>query len=142
MHFFNFFCIFLGGGRSANTKKQGRISLLNKKMKGNQMINTNEFKNYLIKKGYSEFTKSGRRSTVYDYDFRVKRVCRAEQLNTKDLADKIEALILDYSSNGIKWELGRLTHESVINALKALNRFIKEQTTAQKKSIFKALLAN
>ena len=37
------------------------------------MINTNEFKNYLIEKGYSEFTKSGRRSTVYDYDFRVKQ---------------------------------------------------------------------
>ena len=107
------------------------------------MVNTNEFKNYLIEKGYSEFTKSGRRSTVYDYDFRVKRVCRAEQLSIKDLTDKIEALILDYSSNGIKWELGRLSHESVINALKAFNRFIKDQEVgAQKKSIFKVLLAN
>ena len=106
------------------------------------MVNTNEFKNYLIKKGYSEFTKSGRRSTVYDYAFRVQRVCRAEQLSIKDLADKIEALILDYSSNGIKWELGRLSHESVINALKAFNKFVKEQATVEKKSIFKALLAN
>ena len=83
------------------------------------MVNTNEFKNYLIEKGYSEFTKSGRRSTVYDYDFRVKRVCRAEQLSVKDLVDKVESFILDYSSTGIKWELGRLSHESVINALKA-----------------------
>ena len=107
------------------------------------MINTNEFKNYLIEKGYSEFTKSGRRSTVYDYDFRVKRVCRAEQLNVKDLAEKIDAVISDYSSNGIKWDLGRLSHESVINALKAFNRFIKDQEViVQKKSIFKALLAN
>ena len=100
------------------------------------MINTNEFKNYLIEKGYSEFTKSGRRSTVFDYDFRVKRVCRAEQLNTKDLADKIEALILEYSSTGIKWELGRLSHESVINALKAFNRFVKEQEVGVKRNQF------
>ena len=61
------------------------------------MINTNEFKNYLIAKGYSEFTKSGRKSTVYDYAFGVQHVCRTEQLNIKDLSDKIEALILDYS---------------------------------------------
>ena len=106
------------------------------------MVNTNEFKNYLIEKGYSEFTKSGRRSTVYDYDFRVKRVCRAEQLNVKDLAEKIDVVISDYSSNGIKWDLGRLSHESVINALKAFNRFVKEQATVEKKSIFRSLLAN
>lgn len=112
------------------------------KQKENQMINTNEFKNYLIEQGYSEFTKSGHRSTVYVYAFRVQRVCRAEQLTVKTLADKIDTIIPDYTANGIKWELGRLSHESVINALKALNRFIKEQTTAQKKSIFKALLAN
>ena len=107
------------------------------------MVNTNEFKNYLIAQGYSEFTKSGRRSTVFDYTFRVARVCRAEQINIKDLAEKIDAVISDYSSKGIKWELGRLSHESVINALKAFNRFIKDQEVgAQKKSIFKALLAN
>ncbi len=106
------------------------------------MINANEFKNYLIQKGYSEFSKNGRRSTVYDYTFRVQRVCRAEQLSIKALADKIETILPNYTANGIKWELGKLSHESVINALKAFNRFAKTQTVVEKKSIFKTLLAN
>ena len=61
------------------------------------MINANEFKNYLIQKGYSEFSKNGRRSTVYDYTFRVQRVCRAEQLSIKLFYQTIQQTVLNGS---------------------------------------------
>ena len=62
--------------------------------------------------------------------------------DVKALADKIETILPNYTANGIKWDLGRLSHESVINALKAFDRFTKTQAVVEKKSIFKTLLAN
>ena len=38
------------------------------------------FKQYLIEQGYSEFTPSGNPSTAYDYMKRVEKICDRESI--------------------------------------------------------------
>jgi len=47
------------------------------------------FKTYLVKQGYSEYTPSGNPSTAYDYMKRVNKICSREAISIKHLADNI-----------------------------------------------------
>ncbi len=85
-----------------------------------------KFQNYLIKQGYSEFTPSGKPSTVYDYEKRIKRICEREGISINQLADKIDVYVKKYDTFGSEEEFGKGSHSSFINALKKFEEFMKE----------------
>ena len=82
-----------------------------------------EFRQYLIKKGYSVTTPSGHPSTVYDYCKRIKSVCEIENLTWESLATQIDTKVHDYDYGGIRAKEGEKSHRAVINALKAYRDF-------------------
>ena len=85
----------------------------------------NEFKMYLIIQGYSEFTRSGHRSTVYDYIMRINRILQWEDMSWNELADNILTVISKYDIGGEKEDIGKKSHNSYICALRAYQQFIK-----------------
>lgn len=86
-----------------------------------------QFKQYLIKEGYKEYTPSGHPSTVYDYIKRIDFVCEEEGLlSWMQLASNINYYVNNYDIGGRKESLGELSHRSVINALKRFRDFLHE----------------
>lgn len=83
------------------------------------------FEDYLRKQGYSEMSKSGNKSTVYDYPTRVKRICERENLrNFDDLALRINDIVEKYDKDGEKSAYGAQSNGSNIKALKLFKEFI------------------
>ena len=86
-----------------------------------------QFKKYLIKNGYSEFTPSGNPSTVYDYVKRIERIMSWEHYEEwSDVVKNIDKLCEDYSEHGIKSHLGTRSNSAVINALRRFKEFLEE----------------
>ena len=85
------------------------------------------FTQWLIEKGYPEFTPAGNRSTARDYPFRVEQVCENENLSWDALAAQIDSVIPAYDRGGVKEAKGNQSNRSVINALKRYREFVKEQ---------------
>ena len=83
------------------------------------------FKNYLIQQGYSEFTPSGNPSTVYDYMKRVEKICDRENITIKRLAENISFYVDKYSHTGNEAEFGRRSHNAFISALRKFEDFVK-----------------
>ena len=83
-----------------------------------------EFEQYLISKGYKEYTPSGLPSTVYDYSKRIDAVCEWENTDWYGLAAKISNLLPEYEEGGGKAHLGAKSHNSVRSALKCFERFL------------------
>lgn len=84
-----------------------------------------QFKRYLIKKGYREFTPSGNPSTVYDYTKRIENIIVWENYEGwGDVAKNINKLCVEYSEYGSKSHLGEISHKSVINALRRFKEFL------------------
>lgn len=81
------------------------------------------FKHYLIQKGYSEYTPSGKPSTVYDYTKRINKICERERISIKQLADNIDVYIKKYDTLGSEEEFGRKSHNAFISALKRFKEF-------------------
>jgi len=84
----------------------------------------NQFEEYLIKQGYSVTTPSGNPSTVYDYIKRIDRICLNENMTWNELANQVSMVITQYDIGGSKEELGRKSHNAVINALKRFGDFV------------------
>ena len=84
-----------------------------------------QFKAYLVSKGYSQYTPSGNPSTVYDYPKRIDKVCAWENTTWSELANNISDIIRQYDSGGVKEERGNMSHKAVINALKRFAEFAK-----------------
>lgn len=82
-----------------------------------------QFKDFLIKKGYSENTPSGNPSTVYDYVKRVERICNRENVATEHLAENIIYYVDKYDSLGSEADFGKKSHSAYINALKRFKEF-------------------
>ena len=83
------------------------------------------FEEYLRKEGYSEFTKSGHPSTVYNYPKRVKKICERENLQSlNELAEKIPTIVQKYDKNGEESAYGARSDSAYINALKRFHEFI------------------
>lgn len=83
------------------------------------------FKSYLIKQGYSEYTPSGNPSTVYDYVKRVQRIYEREGISLRKLADNIDFYVSKYDTFGDEADFGKKSHNAYINALKRFEEFIK-----------------
>ena len=84
-----------------------------------------EFKNFLILKGYKEFTNTGSPSTVYDYLGRIDFIMKNENYTSwYYVAKNIDSLVKTYGETGEKSQLGKKSHNAVINALKRFQEFI------------------
>jgi len=83
-----------------------------------------KFAQYLINEGYSETTPRGKPSTVYDYQKRIDKVCKMENMTWEELADSIGRIITQYDVGGIKEDLGNASKRAVINALKRFQEFL------------------
>ena len=83
------------------------------------------FKEYLIQKGYSEYTPSGKPSTAYDYVKRINKICERERISTNQLADNINDYLKKYDIGGSEEDFGKKSHSAFINALRRFKEFIK-----------------
>ncbi len=84
----------------------------------------NKFKEWLIGRGYKEYTPSGLPSTVYDYLKRIDFVIEQERYNSwQDVANNIDFLVKEYGESGRKADLGRKSHNAVISALRRFREF-------------------
>lgn len=83
-----------------------------------------QFEEYLINKGYKQTTPSGQPSTVYDYTNRIDRICKWENMTWKQVAGSIQKLLSQYDTGGEKEDLGKISHNAVINALKRFTDFV------------------
>lgn len=84
------------------------------------------FIRYLKNKGYSEKTKTGNPSTVYDYAKRVEKILKNENISYYELANDISNIIQKYDLGGEKQHIGEQSHKAVINSLKRFKEFIDE----------------
>lgn len=87
------------------------------------------FKEYLINKGYKEYTPSGNKSTVYDYVLRVDRICKEPEcengISWEELSRRISKILPLYDQYGEKAYFGARSHNAYINALKQFEIFSK-----------------
>lgn len=83
-----------------------------------------QFEEYLISKGYKQTTPSGNPSTVYDYIKRVDKICQWEDVSWQQLANDIDEILPQYDIGGKKEDLGKKSHNAVINALRRFSEFI------------------
>ena len=83
------------------------------------------FKNFLIEQGYSEFTPSGKPSTIYDYLKRVEKICNRESITVIALSENISFYIDKYGPSGNEAEFGMRSHNAFICALRKFEEFVK-----------------
>ena len=83
-----------------------------------------EFEQFLIGKGYKEYTPSGHPSTVYDYCKRIDTVCKWENTDWNGLAIKIVSILPEYEEEGLKAHLGAKSHNAVRCALRCFEEFV------------------
>ena len=83
------------------------------------------FKDFLIEQGYSEFTPSGKPSTVYDYVKRVEKICDRENITVIGMAENIAFYVERYGATGNEAEFGMKSHNAFICALRKFEEFMK-----------------
>lgn len=82
------------------------------------------YQEYLEKRGYSLYTPSGLPSTVFEYRKAVSDIKSYESLELSDFCTKIDSIISEYDSGGIKEQLGLTKHRTWINALKRFREYL------------------
>lgn len=90
------------------------------------LINADEFKKYLIGEGYKEYTDSGKPSTVFAYVDAVNEVCGQQNCDIQTLGQNIDTIVKEYGKGGKREKEGSKGHDTVINALKAFQKFVKK----------------
>lgn len=90
-----------------------------------------KFERYLIEQGYSLITPSGNKSTVYDYQKRIDKVCEWEDCTWEDLAENIVRIVKMYDEGGAKENLGKLSHTAVISALKQFMKCVQQKSISK-----------
>lgn len=65
-----------------------------------------KFENWLLQNNYKP-------NTAKDYQYRIKRVCKKENISLDVLVENINNLLPEYEISGMKAEYGRMSHESV-----------------------------
>jgi hypothetical protein len=95
---------------------------MTKDLKSNTLEN---FKTYLIQQGYSEYTPTGKNSTVYDYSKRVEKILERERISIQNLAENIDLYVRKYDADGNESEYGKKSHSAIINALKRFQDFCR-----------------
>lgn len=86
----------------------------------------NAFKEYLIKRGYKEYTPSETPGTVYKYVYSVHTICEKENMTWQGLAKNIDSIVQKYDTDGSMEREGKKSHRTVINALKRYREFVKK----------------
>ena len=89
-----------------------------------------QFQNYLISKGYRTFSINNSPSTVIDYAWRIDKICSREGITLDKLAENIQKYLEEYSCVGEKWNIGKKSHESYINALRQFKKFVLSEGVA------------
>ena len=87
----------------------------------------NQFKEYLVSKGYKLYTNSGKPSTFYDYIKRIDIVCKWENITWEELSKNITIILNLYEVNGKKQNLGATSHNAVRCALRCFYNFINSK---------------
>ena len=82
------------------------------------------FVQFLIEKGYKEFTPSGHPSTVYDYSKRIDSICEWEGISWERLAEDVKNILPQYEKGGEKEALGAKSHNAVRSALRCFAQFV------------------
>ncbi|RAR75765.1 hypothetical protein [Flavobacterium aciduliphilum] len=85
------------------------------------------FEEYLIDNGYSQYTPSGKPSTVYDYIKRVEKICDREGISIEDLSVNINFYVKKYDTDGVEAEFGRKSNNAFISSLKRFKEFCKKE---------------
>jgi len=84
-----------------------------------------EFEKYLIERGYSQETPSGRPSTTYDYSkSRIPKIYKREGISVEQLAGNIRYYVEKYDNGGSESKFGKGSKSAFINALKRFEEFI------------------
>lgn len=83
------------------------------------------FYEFLIDKGYKEYTLSGNHSTVYSYCNAIDAVCDNEKLSRIQLSARIDEILPKYDQGGIYEDIGKRSNRKVINALRRFAEFTK-----------------
>ena len=86
-----------------------------------------EFYDYLVSQGFSEYTKSWRKSTVYSYCNRIELVCKNENITLAELTKDIHFIVSKYDYGGEYEAIGMRSSKTCINALKAFEDFINQK---------------
>ncbi len=92
-----------------------------------------QFKDYLIREGYKEFTDAGNPSTAYDYKNRIRNICEREGVNIETLANRINYFKDLYGPTGKESDYGRRSNNAFINALKRFSEFIEKNDVSSMK---------
>ena len=100
------------------------------------MLNLENFKQYLINKGYKEYSANLSPSTAIDYPWRISKIMEKEGITLDRLSADIQKYIELYGRTGEKWCVGKRSHESYLNALRQFKKFISIQRSSAL-SIFK-----
>ncbi len=79
-----------------------------------------KFENWLLQNNYKP-------NTAKDYQYRIKRVCKKENISLDVLVKNINNLLSEYELSGAKSEYGRMSHESVKQALRRFNKFLMQE---------------
>ena len=79
-----------------------------------------KFENWLLQNNYKP-------NTAKDYQYRIKRVCKKENISLDMLVENINNLLPQYELSGMKAEYGKTSHESVKQALRRFNKFLMQE---------------
>ena len=82
------------------------------------------FKQYLINKGYKEYSANLSPSTAIDYPWRIAKIIEKENITIEQLSTDINKYLEQYDRLGDKWTIGRRSHESYLNALRQFRKFL------------------
>ena len=91
------------------------------------MLNLENFKQYLINKGYKEYSANLSPSTAIDYPWRISKIVEKENITLEQLSADIQKYLELYGRTGEKWCVGRKSHESYLNALIQYKNFMLVQ---------------
>lgn len=91
------------------------------------MLNLESFRQFLISKGYKEYSANANPSTCSDYCFRISTIIEKEGITLETLSSEIQKYLEEYGRQGQKWIIGKKSHESYINALKQFRKFVLVQ---------------
>lgn len=83
-----------------------------------------KFRTFLIGQEYSEVTPSGKPSTVYDYEKRIKRICERENVSINEFANNIEYYVDQYGPDGKDADFGRKSHNAYISAIRKYAEYL------------------
>lgn len=83
-----------------------------------------QFKDFLLSVVSPRTGRKYSPKTVNEYVWGIGIVCEEENCKWEDLASRIDNLVLRYGSGGDKSEVGKKGNRTVINALKAYQRFV------------------